>query len=1125
MSPAAFIEHLTLALHTSSPAVGKALGGRMHQLFHSELLRVITEEFELAEQAHPTAGCLRLPQLVLDLEPMLPSRLEQDLPARLRTALRQALAALPRPAISEPPGQANLLASLTHFLLFGQVPWQAAATGFEPEQAVAQALRTHRGALCDLLRRVGQQAGPRQRLVRQLSAAALGQLIQLLEPVHAVSVAAYVQGMLALHGRRALVPASAQAWHHAVLEEVVASLARARHTLFNETSFVEQQLRQLAMYYHVDYQYLLHELAYAAAGNPRGAWPAVAPAFTRLIRALARPDNRPGQTSFPMPGFAGEFADFSGRLAQPTSGLPTLATRATGRLLGPLPTRFHPAGQVRLAPPATPPEAREEVLAYLLHGRSHPARVGWLRGQLRRATHQHPAAVAEFVRRYRAVPGLLARLALVADFAILEQLRPGTRAAARPGLAALDALAASPGEGARLAAFLKALFVAFHYATGRLSPATTRQLAAAHGLPWETTRTQLAQLRSDYPTLGAAPFFRRFWESLPTAPPATRPPALTKARAAHQGPDSPATAAALHSLPAESEQTRLARLFRYLLHGPAAGAGPPGAGLRHTFGLVARQPSPLREFLRQHARNRAVQQHLAHLADFSALHTLVASPGPGRRQRQAVRLALAALDRRLHQATRPGPTRFGLFLRQAYSAFALMALGGTAPSTGVVDAIRQRTLAAGLSWRGVLTRVSWLLRQLPVLAADPFFEALLQASLGQTIRRRPRARRPAAAPPHAPAASLPAEASWTTLAQHLDSGPWQPPELLTQAVAELLRPGNGSLLERLHPYLARPTARTYLATVLTGEQFRRLLQALFPQTARPLAALLHDWRRLHRQRLVHTSPDSALLWAEVLAVAATPGLPATRATALAQRLLRLEQAHYRPGQRPALRRLVQAITQRRVALSSPLGALLAAQLAAAPTRQPAARRPDSSRPTLPKPLLKPEAPPLAGTVYIANAGLVLLNPYFTLLFERAGYVQDRAFKDPEAAERAAHLLHFLVSGEENPPEHLLVLNKLLCGIEPAQPLARLMPLTAEEKATGEGLLGAAIGRWEALKNTSIAGLREFFLQRPGKLVWSPDKVTLTVEAKTVDILLDRLPWSIALLKLPWMALPLYVTWR
>jgi Contractile injection system tape measure protein len=172
-------------------------------------------------------------------------------------------------------------------------------------------------------------------------------------------------------------------------------------------------------------------------------------------------------------------------------------------------------------------------------------------------------------------------------------------------------------------------------------------------------------------------------------------------------------------------------------------------------------------------------------------------------------------------------------------------------------------------------------------------------------------------------------------------------------------------------------------------------------------------------------------------------------------------------------------------------------------------------------------PPLPNpsSTYIANAGLVLLWPFLTMLFDRVGYLHEKAFTGPEAAARAAHLLQFLVTGEENPPEHLLVLNKLLCGIERPQTLERILPLTPEEKATGEGMLGAALGQWEALKNTSIAGLRETFLQRSGKLVWSPDKVTLTVETKTLDILLDQLPWSVALIKLPWMALPLYVTWR
>lgn len=182
----------------------------------------------------------------------------------------------------------------------------------------------------------------------------------------------------------------------------------------------------------------------------------------------------------------------------------------------------------------------------------------------------------------------------------------------------------------------------------------------------------------------------------------------------------------------------------------------------------------------------------------------------------------------------------------------------------------------------------------------------------------------------------------------------------------------------------------------------------------------------------------------------------------------------------------------------------------------------SPRPQLPAP--SPAADP-HGT-YLVNAGLVLVWPFLTALFERLGYVAERQFLGIGQATRAAYLLQFLATGEDQPPEHLLALNKVLCGVGRTLPLRRELPLTPDEKATGESLLQAVIARWgTVLKNTSLAGLRETFLQRPGKLVWADDRITLTVETKTLDILLDRRPWPIALIKLPWMPLPLYVTWR
>ena len=93
-----------------------------------------------------------------------------------------------------------------------------------------------------------------------------------------------------------------------------------------------------------------------------------------------------------------------------------------------------------------------------------------------------------------------------------------------------------------------------------------------------------------------------------------------------------------------------------------------------------------------------------------------------------------------------------------------------------------------------------------------------------------------------------------------------------------------------------------------------------------------------------------------------------------------------------------------------------------------------------------------------------------------------------------------------------------------------MLLTAEEQATTAGLLQAVIAHWTALGATSVAGLRESFLQREGRLVLlSPDEQPaawqLQVQARSFDMLLDRLPWSIALIKLPWMERALHVQWR
>jgi hypothetical protein len=75
------------------------------------------------------------------------------------------------------------------------------------------------------------------------------------------------------------------------------------------------------------------------------------------------------------------------------------------------------------------------------------------------------------------------------------------------------------------------------------------------------------------------------------------------------------------------------------------------------------------------------------------------------------------------------------------------------------------------------------------------------------------------------------------------------------------------------------------------------------------------------------------------------------------------------------------------------------------------------------------------------------------------------------------------------------------------------------------MLSEVIRHWSVLKNTSVAGLRETFLQREGRISPAANGWKLQIERKTVDVLLGKLPWGIGIIKLPWMNELMYVDWN
>lgn len=162
---------------------------------------------------------------------------------------------------------------------------------------------------------------------------------------------------------------------------------------------------------------------------------------------------------------------------------------------------------------------------------------------------------------------------------------------------------------------------------------------------------------------------------------------------------------------------------------------------------------------------------------------------------------------------------------------------------------------------------------------------------------------------------------------------------------------------------------------------------------------------------------------------------------------------------------------------------------------------------------------------IKNAGLVLLAPYFPMLFKHLGYVVDGNFKDTEQQVRAMFLLQYMLYERCEFQESELVLNKLLTGCEMEQAVPREVELTEEEKNLSLSMLNGAMKNWDKLKHTSLQGFRDSFLIRGGILQETGDFWQLGVEVRGFDVLLDSLPWSYSPVKFPWMKKPVYVNWR
>jgi hypothetical protein len=166
----------------------------------------------------------------------------------------------------------------------------------------------------------------------------------------------------------------------------------------------------------------------------------------------------------------------------------------------------------------------------------------------------------------------------------------------------------------------------------------------------------------------------------------------------------------------------------------------------------------------------------------------------------------------------------------------------------------------------------------------------------------------------------------------------------------------------------------------------------------------------------------------------------------------------------------------------------------------------------------------AEKLLVKGAGIILLAPFLKPFFTKLHLLNADEWINWEAQVKAVYLLKYLSNGPQHYQEYQLVLEKLLCGIPINQPLEALPEFTQAETDEAEDLLHSVLEHWQRLKNTSVNGLRESFFKRDGILTPKENNWQLQVQRKTMDVLLDSIPWGFSTVSLPWNEYIIFTEW-
>jgi len=161
---------------------------------------------------------------------------------------------------------------------------------------------------------------------------------------------------------------------------------------------------------------------------------------------------------------------------------------------------------------------------------------------------------------------------------------------------------------------------------------------------------------------------------------------------------------------------------------------------------------------------------------------------------------------------------------------------------------------------------------------------------------------------------------------------------------------------------------------------------------------------------------------------------------------------------------------------------------------------------------------------VENAGLILLWPFLSRLFDKLNLLENGAFVDDESHQKAILLSEYLVTGKTVFEESFLALNKIICGAPLDMFVDINIPLEKFELDLCESLLNSVIKNWEKINGSSVTTLRETFLRREGSISKFNSDFNLNIEKKTFDVLLNTLPWNIKMIQTSLMKNRILVDW-